>query len=407
MTKRERKKSVSLTDPEPNADVTGPSSVDYNTKKRSKMKWFMAAPALLLMIFIGGGLLFFEYSPTMRQFLPVEFLNQSFAFEDREGDTNLVDFEKKVENEEEKKGRSNKVLTVTNTNKDAQLPAQLEHLSNKFHSLHQRVQKLEKDQKEFNARVSSQRMNRLSTDESQIKLSVPNEVANPDQSILIMIREIYGELNDLKAQLQDKKLFFEENERDMSTLRGKKSIDETGAAIGVTNPKLLQISVGQLANSMASGQDFSFQLALIEQLVGDKLKVAAIVKELRPIALRGVKSRSFLKKDFIEKIDRISIPTLEKETIFGELKHQFKSLVKIKKLSGIALDTDEAILLDAHNAVKKFNFKLASEKISSLPNSVRMQMNDWLMVVKDRVDAYRLLAKLKQLTLAASRQKNN
>ena len=33
--------------------------------------------------------------------------------------------------------------------------------------------------------------------------------------------------------------------------------------------------------------------------------------------------------------------------------------------------------------------------------------NDWLMIAKDRVDAYRLLAKLKQLTLVASRQKNN
>ena len=407
MAKRERKKSESIINPEPKADVAGPSSVDYKTRKRSKMKWFIAAALLFLMIFLGGGPLFLDNFPTMRQFLPVEFLNQSFAFRDREGDTNLVDFEKKVENEEENKGSSNKVLTVSNTNTDAQLTAQLEHLSNKFHSLQQRVQKLEKDQKEFDARVSSQSLNRISTDENKLKLSAPNEAVNPDQSILIMIQEINSELNDLKAQLQDKKLFIEENERDISTLRGKKSTSETGAAIGVTTLKLLQISVGQLANSMASGQDFSFQLALIEQLVGDKLKVAEIVKELRPIALRGVKSKSFLKKDFIEKIDRISIPTLEKETIFGELKHQFKSLVKIKKLRGIALDTDEAILVDAQDAVKKFNFKLASEKISSLPNSVRMQMNDWLMIVEDRADAYRLLAKLKQLTLAASRQKNN
>mgnify|MGYP001430969255 CR=1 FL=1 len=407
MAKRESKKSVSLTNPGPNADVAGPSSVNYNTKKRSKMKWFMAAPLLLLMIFIGGAPLFLDTFPIMRQFLPVEFLNQSFAFEDREGDTNLTDSEKKMENEEENNGSSNKVLTVSNTNEDAKLRAQLERLSNKFYSLQQRVQKLEKDQKDFDARVSSQRLKRLSTDESQIKLSAPSEAANPDQSILIMIQEVNSELNDLKAQLQDKKLFFEGNKRDMSTLRGKKPISKTGAAIVETTPKLLQISVGQLANSMASGQDFSFQLDLIEQLVGDKSKVAAIVKELRPIALRGVKSKSFLKKDFIEKIERISIPTQEKETIFGELKHQLKSLVKIKKVSGIALDTDEAILVDAHDAVKKFNFKLASEKISSLPNSVRMQINDWLMIVKDRVDAYRLLAKLKQLTLAAPRQKNN
>ena len=106
-------------------------------------------------------------------------------------------------------------------------------------------------------------------------------------------------------------------------------------------------------------------------------------------------------------MDRISIPTIEEETIFAELKHQFKSFVKVKKLRGIGLDTDKAILVDAHEAVRKNNFKLAAEKISSLPNSIRMQMNDWLMIVKDRVDAYRLLAKLKQLTLVASRQKNN
>ena len=120
-----------------------------------------------------------------------------------------------------------------------------------------------------------------------------------------------------------------------------------------------------------------------------------------------MKSKNFLKDNFIEKIDQISIPTTEEETIFGELKHQFKSLVKVKKLRGIGLDTDKAILVDAHEAVRKNNFKLAAEKITSLPNSIRMQMNDWLMIVKDRIDAYRLLAKLKQLTLVASRQKNN
>ena len=81
--------------------------------------------------------------------------------------------------------------------------------------------------------------------------------------------------------------------------------------------------------------------------------------------------------------------------------------MKVKKLQRIGLHTDKAILSDAHEAVRKNNFKLAAEKISSLPNSIRMQMNDWLMIVKDRVDAYRLLAKLKQLALVASRQKNN
>ena len=407
MAKRESKKSVSLTDPKPNIDVAGPSAMDYKAKQRSTIKWFIAASLILLMIFLGGGLAFLDHFPALRQFTLVEFLKQSFAMKDREGNTNLVVSEKKVESEEENKEGSNKILTVSNTKRDAQLAAQLEQLSDKLYSLQQRVQKLEKDQKEFDAHVSSESLNRLSTDEKQIKFHMPNEPANSDQSILIKIQGIKSELNDLKAQLQDKKLFIEGNKRDLSILRARKPVFETGATIDVPTPKLLQMGVGQLANSIALGQDFSFQLALIEQLVGEDPKVAAIVEELRPIALRGVKSKNFLKDNFIEKIDRISIPTIEEETIFGELKHQFKSLVKVKKLRELGLDADKVILVDAHEAVRKNNFKLAAEKISSLPNAIRMQMNDWLMIVKDRVDAYRLLAKLKQLTLAASRQKNN
>ncbi len=407
MAKRESKKSVSLTDPKPNANTAGPGSMNYKAKKRSTIKWFIAGALLLLMIFLGGGLLFLDHFPALRQFTLVEFLKQSVALKDTEGNANLVVSEKKVESEEENKEDSNKTLTVSNAKRDAQLAAQLEKASDKLYSLQQRVQKLENDQKEFDTYVSSQRLNNLSKDEKQIKLSVPNETANSDQSILIKVQEINSELNDLKAQLQDRKLFVEGDKRDRSIFQAEESISETGAVIDITTPKLLQIGVGQLANSIASGQDFSFQLALIEQLVGEEVKVATIVEKLRPIALRGVKSKNFLKNDFIEKIDRISIPTLEKETIFGELKHQFKSLIKVKKLRGIALDTDEAILVDAHEAVRKNNFKLAAEKISALPDSVRVQMNDWLMIVKDRVEAYALLSKLKQLTLAESRQKNN
>ena len=407
MAKRESKKSVSLTDPNPNAYAAGPSSMNYKAKKCSTIKWFIAGALLLLMIFLGGGLLFMDHFPALRQFTLVEFFEKSFALEDTEGNTNFVASEKKVESEKENKEDSNKLLTVSNTKRDAKLTAQLDQVSDKLYSLQQRVQKLEKDQKEFDAHVSSQRLNRLTTDEKQIKFYMPKEAANPDQSILLKIQDIKSELNDLKAQLRNKKLFVEGNKSDISISRAKKLISETGAAIDVTTPKLLQMGVGQLANSIESGQDFSFQLALIEQLVGEESEIAAIVKELKPIALRGVRSKNVLKANFIEKIDRISIPTIEEETIFGELKHQFKSLVKVKNLRGIGLDTDKAILVDAHEAIGKNNFKLAAEKITSLPSSIRMQMNDWLMFVKDRVDAYRLLTKLKQLTLVASRQKNN
>ena len=407
MAKRESKKSVSLTDPKPNAEASGPSSMNYKAKSRSMIKWFIAGALLLLMIFLGGGLLLLDHSPTLRQFTLEEFLKRSFALKDTEGNTNLIAYEKKVGSEEENKGGSNKTLTVSSTKRVSELAAQLEQVSDKLYFLQQRVQKLEKGQKKFDTYVSSQRLNRLSTDEKQIKLYIPKEAADTDQNILIKIQDIKSELNDLKAQLQDKTLFIEGNKRDISILRAKKMFSETGVPIDVTTPKLLQMGVGQLANSIASGQDFSFQLALIEQLFGEDLEITAIVEDLKPIALRGVKTKNFLKDNFIEKMDRISIPTKEEETIFAELKHQFKSLVKVKKLRGIGLDADKVILVDAHEAVRKNNFKLAAEKISSLPNSIRMQMNDWLMIVKDRVDAYRLLAKLKQLTRVASRRKNN
>ena len=94
---------------------------------------------------------------------------------DTEGNTNLVVL-KKVESEEENKEGSNKILTVSNTKRDA-LSAQLEQLSDKLYSLQQRVQKLEKDQKEFDTMFQPE-LNRLSTDEKQIKLYMPKEAAN-------------------------------------------------------------------------------------------------------------------------------------------------------------------------------------------------------------------------------------
>ena len=359
------------------------------------------------MIFLGGGLLFLDHFPALRQFTLVEFLKQSFAMKDREGNTNLVVSEKKVESEEENKEGSNKILTVSNTKRDAQLAAQLEQLSDKLYSLQQRVQKLEKDQKEFDAHVSSESLNRLSTDEKQIKLYMPNEPANSDQSILIKIQDIKSELNDLKAQLQDKKLFIEGNKRDISILRARKPVSETGAANRCNHPKVAANGRWSISKFNSIGSGFFFPVSFNRTTCWRRLRGSCNSRRVKAHRPKGVKSKNFLKDNFIEKIDRISIPTIEEETIFGELKHQFKSLVKVKKLRGLGLDADKAILVDAHEAVRKNNFKLAAEKISSLPNSIRMQMNDWLMIVKDRVDAYRLLAKLKQLTLAASRQKNN
>ena len=109
MAKRASKKSVSLTDPKPNADAAGSSSMNYEAKKRSTIKWFIAGALLLLMIFLGGGLLFLDHFPALRQFTLVEFFEQSFALKDTEGNTNLVASEKKVESEKENKEDSNKL----------------------------------------------------------------------------------------------------------------------------------------------------------------------------------------------------------------------------------------------------------------------------------------------------------
>ena len=94
-------------------------------------------------------MLFLDNSPALRQFTLVEFLKRSFALKDTEGNTNLIASEKKVESEEENKGRSNKTLAVSNTKRDSELAAQLEQVSDKLYFLLQRVQKLEKGQKKF------------------------------------------------------------------------------------------------------------------------------------------------------------------------------------------------------------------------------------------------------------------
>ena len=95
MAKRESKKSVSLTDPKPNAEASGPSSMNYKDKKTINDKVVYCWVLLLLMIFLGGGL--FRSLPALRQFTLVEFLKQSFALKDREGNTNLIASEKSRE----------------------------------------------------------------------------------------------------------------------------------------------------------------------------------------------------------------------------------------------------------------------------------------------------------------------
>ena len=74
-------------------------------------------------------------------------------------------------------------------------------------------------------------------------------------------------------------------------------------------------------------------------------------------------------------------------------------------LSFLFICTNEKILVDAEQAVKKDNFELATEKLLTLPKPVRVQMMDWLELAEDRLDAYRLLTELKQLVFVELSQK--
>ncbi|MEC7806809.1 MAG: hypothetical protein VYD75_06825, partial [Pseudomonadota bacterium] len=137
----------------------------------------------------------------------------------------------------------------------------------------------------------------------------------------------------------------------------------------------------------------------------ENARIARILEELRPLASKGVKSKNFLRKDFFEKINQLSIISFQKETILGQLENRFGELVKIRKLEGLELGSNEKMLVDAEQAVKKDNFELAAEKLLALPKPLRVQMVDWLELAEDRLDAYRLLTELKQLVFVELSQK--
>ena len=79
--------------------------------------------------------------------------------------------------------------------------------------------------------------------------------------------------------------------------------------------------------------------------------------------------------------------------------------MKIRKLEGLELGSNEKMLVDAEQAVKKDNFELATEKLLAFPKPLRVQMMDWLELAEDRLDAYRLLTELKQLVFVELSQK--
>ena len=228
---------------------------------------------------------------------------------------------------------------------------------------------------------------------------------NPDNGISMKIQQIKTDLDVLKGQVGNKNSVIDGLKNDIKVLTSKQFSSNGGLITNRSGTTILQMSIGQLANAIATGRAFSLHLEVVQGLAGENPRVARILEELRPLASKGVKSKNFLRNDFFEKINRLSIISFQKETILGQLENRFKELVKIRKLQGLELGSNERILVDAEEAIKKDNFELATEKLLALPKPVRVQMMDWLELAEDRLNAYRLLTDLKQLVFFELSQK--
>ncbi|MBO91685.1 MAG: hypothetical protein CMM27_07190, partial [Rhodospirillaceae bacterium] len=259
--------------------------------------------------------------------------------------------------------------------------------------------------KEIDGRFSLKRLQRSATDEDATNLLNGRNKTNAGNSISMKVQQIKMDLDVLREQVGNKNSLIDGLKNDIKVLTSRQFSPNAGMITNLNGTIILQMSIGQLANAIATGRSFSLHLAVIQELAGENPRVAGILEELRPLASKGVKSKNFLRNDFFEKINRLSINSSHKETILGQLENRFRELVKIRKLEGLELGSNEKMLVDAEQAVKKDNFELATEKLLALPKPLRVQMMDWLELAEDRLDAYRLLTELKQLVFVELSQK--
>ena len=405
MAKRDSKKAAGLAKAGPSADQSGQAKSDSKEKTSSKRKWLYSFCLFLLAIIIGGGFVFFGFFPELRRSISLKFMDEIYFSKGEADNTNLTSAVTKIENENDKTLTSGMNQAVDGMKAVNLLGEQMEQISKKFSFLQQRVLKLENDYKEIDSRFSLKRLQGSVTDEDTTNLLNGRNKTNSDNSISMKVQQIKMDLDVLRGQVGNKNSVIDGLKNDIKVLTSRQFSPNAGM---ITNPNgtiILQISIGQLANAIATGRAFSLHLAVIQELAGENPRVAGILEELRPLASKGVKSKNFLRNDFFEKINRLSIISFQKETILGQLEIRFRELVKIRKLEGLELGSNEKMLVDAEQAVKKDNFELATEKLLALPKPVRVQMMDWLELAEDRLDAYRLLTDLKQLVFVELSQK--
>ncbi len=405
MAKRDTKKAAGLAKAGPSADQSGQAKSDSKEKTSSKRKWLYFFCLFLSAIIIGGGFVFFGLFPELRRSISLKFMDENYFSKGEADNTNLTSAVTKIENENDKTLTSDINQAVDGMKAVNLLGEQMEQISKKFSFLQQRVLKLENDYKEIDSRFSLERLQRSARDEDANNLLNGRNKTNSDNSISMKVRQIKMDLDVLRGQVGNKNSVIDGLKNDIKVLTSRQFSPNAGM---ITNPNgtiILQISIGQLANAIATGRAFSLHLAVIQELAGENPRVAGILEELRPLASKGVKSKNFLRNDFFEKINRLSINSSQKETILGQLENRFRELVKIRKLEGLELGSNEKMLVDAEQAVKKDNFELAAEKLLALPKPLRVQMMDWLELAEDRLDAYRLLTELKQFVFVELSQK--
>ena len=102
------------------------------------------------------------------------------------------------------------------------------------------------------------------------------------------IQQIKTDLDILKGQVGNKNSVIDGLKNDIKALTSRQFSPNAGM---ITNPNgtiILQISIGQLANAIATGRDFSLHLEVVQGLAGENPRVARILEELRPLASKGV-----------------------------------------------------------------------------------------------------------------------
>ena len=405
MAKRDTKKAAGLAKAGPSADQSGQAKSESTEKTSSKRKWLYSLCLFLLAIIIGAGFVLFGHFPELRRSISFKFMDELYFSKGEEDNANLAGVVKKIENENDKTRISGASQAVDGMKAVSMLGEQMEQISEKLISLQQRVLKLENDYKEIDSRFSLKILQRSATDEDTANRMNGRNKINPENDLSMKIQQIKTDLDVLKGQVGNKNSVIDGLKNDIKVLTSKQYSSNAGMITNRSGTTILQMSIGQLANAIATGRAFSLHLEVVQGLAGENPRVARILEELRPLASKGVKSKNFLRNDFFEKINRLSIISFQEETILGQLENRLRELVKIRKLQGLELGSNEKILVDAEQAVKKDNFELATEKLLTLPKPVRVQMMDWLELAEDRLDAYRLLTDLKQLVFVELSQK--